>query len=73
MIERRLVQAKVEDKISAEVAVVKEDLLSQVSRSEEQLEDRLTGNIVGVCPDCGGVVRHEEGCVKCSACGYTKC
>ena len=73
VIERRLVQAKVEDKISAEVAVVKEDLLSQVSRSEEQLEDRLTGNIVGVCPDCGGVVRHEEGCVKCSACGYTKC
>lgn len=30
-------------------------------------------NIVGVCPDCGGALRHEEGCVKCYACGFTKC
>ncbi len=73
VIERRLVQAKIEDKVAAEVAAVKEDLLSQVSKSEEQLESHITGNIVGVCPDCGGVLRHEEGCVKCSACGYTKC
>lgn len=31
------------------------------------------GNIVGVCPDCGGALRHEEGCMKCQACGYSKC
>jgi len=31
------------------------------------------GEIVGVCPDCGGALRHEEGCVKCHACGFTKC
>ena len=30
-------------------------------------------NIVGVCPDCGGALRHEEGCVKCFACGFSKC
>ncbi|MBN3038113.1 MAG: vitamin B12-dependent ribonucleotide reductase [Candidatus Omnitrophica bacterium] len=30
-------------------------------------------NIVGVCPDCGSALRHEEGCVKCAACGYTRC
>jgi ribonucleoside-diphosphate reductase alpha chain len=30
-------------------------------------------NIVGVCPDCGGALRHEEGCVKCHACGFSKC
>jgi len=29
--------------------------------------------VVGVCPDCGGALRHEEGCVKCQACGYSKC
>ena len=29
--------------------------------------------IVGVCPDCGGALRHEEGCMKCHACGYSKC
>ncbi|NQT46714.1 MAG: TSCPD domain-containing protein [Candidatus Omnitrophica bacterium] len=31
------------------------------------------GNIVGVCPDCGGALRHEEGCSVCRACGYSKC
>ncbi|MCX5705717.1 MAG: vitamin B12-dependent ribonucleotide reductase [Candidatus Omnitrophica bacterium] len=31
------------------------------------------GDIVGMCPDCGGALRHEEGCVKCQACGYSKC
>ena len=25
------------------------------------------------CPDCGSPLRHEEGCLICSACGYTKC
>ena len=31
------------------------------------------GDIVGMCPDCGGALRHEEGCVKCQGCGYSKC
>ncbi len=73
VVERRLVNDKVETRVSAQASAAKEELFSQVSKSEEQLEDHITGNIVGVCPDCGGVVRHEEGCVKCSACGYTKC
>lgn len=30
-------------------------------------------NIVGVCPDCGSALLHEEGCVKCISCGYSKC
>jgi len=30
-------------------------------------------NVVGVCPDCGGALVHEEGCMKCYGCGYTKC
>ncbi|WP_226860047.1 vitamin B12-dependent ribonucleotide reductase [Desulfoluna spongiiphila] len=25
------------------------------------------------CPDCGGAMAHEEGCVTCHLCGYTKC
>ena len=37
------------------------------------IEDKPHGNIVGVCPDCGGALRHEEGCVKCHACGFSKC
>jgi ribonucleoside-diphosphate reductase alpha chain len=34
---------------------------------------RISGNIVGVCPDCGSALRHEEGCVVCRSCGYSKC
>jgi ribonucleoside-diphosphate reductase alpha chain len=30
-------------------------------------------NIVGVCPDCGSALRHEEGCITCAACGYSRC
>ncbi len=36
------------------------------------LEDKL-GNVVGVCPDCGASLRHEEGCMVCHSCGYSKC
>ncbi len=50
------------------------------SKSEElekhsphtMIEDKL-GNVVGVCPDCGAALRHEEGCVVCRSCGYSKC
>ncbi len=31
------------------------------------------GNVVGVCPDCGGSLQHVEGCMICKACGYSKC
>lgn len=25
------------------------------------------------CPECGGELKHEMGCVTCSSCGYSKC
>ncbi len=30
-------------------------------------------NRMGACPECGGHVKHESGCVSCMTCGYTKC
>lgn len=30
-------------------------------------------NLVGACPDCGGAVEHESGCIICRFCGYSKC
>jgi ribonucleoside-diphosphate reductase alpha chain len=30
-------------------------------------------NIAGQCPDCAGLLRYQEGCFICPACGYTKC
>lgn len=29
--------------------------------------------LIGACPECGSSVQHEEGCVKCYTCGFTKC
>ena len=28
---------------------------------------------VGACPDCGGALAHENGCLLCHSCGYSKC
>ena len=49
-----------------------------IDKSPEQKIGNFTStvkvtNIIGVCPDCGGAIRHEEGCVVCAACGYTRC
>ena len=27
----------------------------------------------GVCPDCHGDLWHENGCITCHSCGYSKC
>lgn len=27
----------------------------------------------GACPDCGGILSFEEGCMVCHACGYSEC
>ncbi|MBN2483229.1 MAG: vitamin B12-dependent ribonucleotide reductase [Candidatus Omnitrophica bacterium] len=60
----------------------------KVSQAEEELALKVTSaaqttvkvkkvsrlkNVVGVCPDCGSALRHQEGCLLCDACGYSKC
>ena len=80
VIERRLsnIQEAYKEKEEQEGQKEVVEVLSQVSRSEEQLEARTSvrtksRNVVGVCPDCGGALSHEEGCVKCYVCGFSKC
>jgi ribonucleoside-diphosphate reductase alpha chain len=46
---------------------------SEDERASSDKKDLTHGEIVGVCPDCGGALRHEEGCMKCHACGFSKC
>ena len=29
--------------------------------------------IKGTCPDCGSMVEHAEGCLKCHVCGWSRC
>ena len=29
--------------------------------------------LVGACPDCGGAIEHDSGCMVCRICGFSKC
>jgi len=72
VIEKRLISG-VEAVVSA-TAVKVESSMKHSYTDETELPDFKAGaDIVGVCPDCGGALRHEEGCVKCQACGFSKC
>ena len=42
-------------------------------KTDEESASVKIANIVGVCPDCGSALKHEEGCVICAACGYSRC
>ena len=68
VIERRLVN---DTKVNTpELVTVASSFSSGSSSSRPQ---SAISNIVGVCPDCGGSLHHEEGCVKCYGCGFSKC
>lgn len=71
VIERRLVNAQ-----PAVAATVDSVAIPMKHSHDDQLQTTDLDeqvNIVGMCPDCGGALRHEEGCVKCHGCGYSKC
>jgi len=78
VIERRLVKAKettFPSTLSGEEGKKEEAPAKESSDGSKvsTLTDKKTGNIVGVCPDCGGALWHIEGCMVCKACGYSKC
>jgi ribonucleoside-diphosphate reductase alpha chain len=42
--------------------------------NKPKLEDYgLAKNLAGQCPECGNLLRYQEGCYNCPSCGYTKC
>jgi ribonucleoside-diphosphate reductase alpha chain len=65
--QREMVKAKIE--VPAQVTATEEVKLIK----ESVLAGSDLNNIVGVCPDCGFALRHQEGCLVCDACGYSKC
>ena len=40
---------------------------------KNQFSGKIGKSVVGVCPECGFVLRHQEGCLLCDVCGYSKC
>ncbi len=37
------------------------------------VEEAKSNSSIKTCPECGSTVYHEEGCLKCQACGWSKC
>ena len=35
--------------------------------------DQTASKTINTCPECGGPVVHESGCVTCPGCGYSRC
>ena len=70
VVEKRLVNGRMVPVMSEASAVA----MKHSHNDEDTVSDlAVRGDVIGVCPDCGGTLRHEEGCVKCQGCGYSKC
>lgn len=69
---------KVLEKVAKMQKLEKEpDLTRSIEPDEEETgaTDCCSGETHGRgdCPECGGHVEHEGGCVVCRSCGYSKC
>jgi len=73
----RVIEKRLVNDAAIPVSVEPENVAMKHSHNDEPVvsvsDFSLHGDIVGVCPDCGGALRHEEGCIKCQACGFSKC
>ncbi len=49
------------------------DAIAQVLKGLTNSDFVERGTMMCVCPECGSVMSHEEGCLICHACGFSKC
>ncbi len=46
---------------------------SPVGVKVKKISTESRGPVAGFCPECGGLMEHEGGCVVCHGCGFSKC
>jgi len=51
-------------------SVTKFEFVPEDDNSDSFYQKRVSA---ALCPDCGTTIEHVEGCLKCPACGWTKC
>ena len=49
-------------------------LVQEVEILDNSKQKVLVNSMIGeTCPECPSTLAHEEGCLKCYSCGYSKC
>jgi ribonucleoside-diphosphate reductase alpha chain len=60
-----------------EAPAIQEEIIFTQEVSAEPIPDDGHGNreshIGGICPECGGPIEYEGGCLVCRSCGYSEC
>jgi len=50
------------------------DTVVKPGRHAPAREGDVMENLAGACPNCGGPLKYESGCVACALnCGYSEC
>jgi len=62
-----------ENKILSCADAVAKAIQSHLAANGGKIQHEKRVFFKGACPDCGGIVEHESGCVVCRICGYSEC